>query len=399
MINKIISEKKQSLVSRIKRRQDLMRKWNLLEFSIDEVYNILENKILSIADFVKVNNDILTDFNIIYSQYLEDIKKLKIFSKDFIIFDIQEKKAIFTNIDNYNSIDYLSILNNKKEIFIEDGKTWFKFINYDENWEYSYLIIYLENQEYSLEELKKDLLYYYLFIILSLFLIYFVWFKLISYIFKPIESNINDMESFTHNAWHELNTPLTNISSSVQLLKEMWEYDEEIVNEIIWEVNKSSWLIDTLKNISNIDTMWEYKTLLVSNKIKEIIKSLENISENKKINININLLEDFELKVQENHFYSLFYNLISNSIKYNNINWNIKIIINKNTIIIEDNWVWIKKENLDKIFIRFYREQEHRNNEWLWLWLSIVNKIIEINNWDIDIKSEVWVWTTIKIKF
>jgi len=391
--NRISLDKEDLLSSAIYKKSIWFPHEDELWIEMINYYSHIKNIIKNISKFTEDTNYLT------YNHYLRNNEKYKIFTNNYIIFDINQKRLLFTNENTSLTIDYLKILKSKQEIFYINNSVWFKMFFYDKNWDYSYLVIYFEKEKYSFESLKKDLIIYYSFIFFSMFFIYLIGNKFINFIFKPIESNINDMESFTHNAWHELNTPLANISSSVQLLNEIWKYDQEIVNDIIWEVNKSSGLIDTLKNISNIDTIWEYKYITVSNEIKEIIKSLKSQIKNKEIDITLNIIEDFKIKIQLNHFYSLFYNLLSNSIKYNNLKWNIEIKINKKSIIIEDNWFWIKKENLDKIFLRFYREEEHRNNQGLGLGLSIVNKIIELNNWKIDIKSEVWVWTKIEITF
>jgi signal transduction histidine kinase len=95
----------------------------------------------------------------------------------------------------------------------------------------------------------------------------------------------------------------------------------------------------------------------------------------------------------------LFWNIISNSIFYNEWNNEIKIIIDKNNIIIEDKWIWINKEEIGKIFTRFYRNKNswlyYKN--WNWLWLVIVKKICDMFWWKIDIDSELKKWTKISI--
>jgi hypothetical protein len=36
---------------------------------------------------------------------------------------------------------------------------------------------------------------------------------------------------------------------------------------------------------------------------------------------------------------------------------------------------------------------------WIWVWLSLVEKIIEEHNWRIEIKSDIWQWFSFKIFF
>ena len=90
-----------------------------------------------------------------------------------------------------------------------------------------------------------------------------------------------------------------------------------------------------------------------------------------------------------------------NSIYYNNWNNELKIIVNKSLVEIIDKWIWIKQEDLEKIYNRFYRNTESwiYNKNWNWLWLSIVKKVCDIFNWEIKITSKVWIWSHFTINF
>jgi signal transduction histidine kinase len=67
-------------------------------------------------------------------------------------------------------------------------------------------------------------------------------------------------------------------------------------------------------------------------------------------------------------------------------------------IIIKDSWIWIYKRYIKKIFDKFYRVKKHRDRDWIGLWLSIVNKIVKINSWKINVKSIEWEWTEVILK-
>jgi signal transduction histidine kinase len=98
------------------------------------------------------------------------------------------------------------------------------------------------------------------------------------------------------------------------------------------------------------------------------------------------------LIIENNIYYldRLFWNLISNSIFYNNWNNTITITVYSNKVIIEDNWIWINKEDLKGIFSRFHRNNNSNlyNNEWSGLGLAIVKKIADSFGWTINIESE-----------
>jgi signal transduction histidine kinase len=68
-------------------------------------------------------------------------------------------------------------------------------------------------------------------------------------------------------------------------------------------------------------------------------------------------------------------------------------------LTIKDSWIWIKANEIEKIFDRFYKSDVSRNSQWFWIWLSLVKKIANIYKWKIDVESKEWKWTNFKIKF
>jgi signal transduction histidine kinase len=132
--------------------------------------------------------------------------------------------------------------------------------------------------------------------------------------------------------------------------------------------------------------------------IKDFSKEYIEIADTK--NIKIIIEEKNELIIENNTYYldRLFWNLISNAIFYNIWDNKIKIIIDKNSIEIIDSWIWIHENEINKIFSRFYRSQNSNlyDDQWNWLWMTIVKKICDKFGWQIDIKSELNKWTNIK---
>jgi signal transduction histidine kinase len=162
---------------------------------------------------------------------------------------------------------------------------------------------------------------------------------------------------------------------------------ENLINELLF-LNKNI----VSNNIEENIKVW---TL-----IKNIVSNLKVIQDKKWISVNIEIKKDF--KIFSNPFLldKLFWNLIKNALFYTE-KWSIKIIIDNKKVIIKDTWIWINKKDLENIWNRFYRAEKSRNNNfwWFWLWLSIVKKIIDENNWKINVKSEVWIWTEFIIEF
>ena len=67
--------------------------------------------------------------------------------------------------------------------------------------------------------------------------------------------------------------------------------------------------------------------------------------------------------------------------------------------MIEDSGIGIDREDIKKVFDRFFKSDKSRNSEWFGIWLSLVKKISEVYGWKVKVESEIWVWTKFFIKF
>ena len=97
-------------------------------------------------------------------------------------------------------------------------------------------------------------------------------------------------------------------------------------------------------------------------------------------------------------------NVLSNAVKYTQENGSIKIYVgfvyNDAYIKVIDNGAGIPKEDLGRVFERFYRVDKARSREMggTGLGLPIAKEIIEQNNGSIDIKSEYGKGTEVVIR-
>jgi signal transduction histidine kinase len=105
------------------------------------------------------------------------------------------------------------------------------------------------------------------------------------------------------------------------------------------------------------------------------------------------------LTINKQYFYILFSNLLWNAIKYSKKWAKIEISLNKNNFSIKDNWIWIKKHDIDKIFDRFYMSEQCRNVDGHGIWLSLVKKIADMYNFKIKVNSEIWKWTEFIVEY
>jgi len=340
------------------------------------VENIIKNKENYYSQIENENNTLqkillkTLENTIIY----ENNTKIVDFSKDINWIDI-ENIWFFDYKDKKILISTLTFQNNNYKIILNEINTnnYKKFL-----WIYMYFIIYS----------------------LPFFIIfYLLWYFIIWKYFKAINQSIEALEDFTSNVNHEMKTPISEIISTLSLAKEIKNYDEaieislnstlklnKILDSIIWIANLS----DLSYKKERINLIWE---------LNLIIKDFENELSLKKINIVFEAKPKiFIKKINKEHFYICVKNLLSNAIKYSNENSKIEIFFDNWILSITDYWIWIDKENLKNIFKRYFREN-YLEKQWLWIWLNLVKKITEINNWKIDIESKKNVYSKFSINF
>ena len=209
-------------------------------------------------------------------------------------------------------------------------------------------------------------------------------------------------QEFFANASHELKTPLTAISGYSELLtmgnatpKQVEKCSTEIQSNAI----RMKALIDEMLQLSKMDAQTnelEKEEISLRNLSEEIIKELRVIAN--KRNIEIKVEGDATIQGNSKELIMLIKNLVSNAIKYNKDNGYVKVSIKDSDkevkLIVKDNGIGISKENIDKVFERFYRVDEARSNtnkdeSSTGLGLAIVKQVVEDHKGKIELKSKI----------
>lgn len=214
---------------------------------------------------------------------------------------------------------------------------------------------------------------------------------------KESEQKKNDLIVYLA---HDLKTPLTSIIGYLSLLDEEKNLSTKQKNKFIKialeKSNKLEELINELFEITkyNSETLTIKKetinlTLLINQVIDEFYPILKD--QNKKINFPIE--KNFFIEADSIKMARVFNNLIKNAIAYSYDNSEINIDIKEEkdlNITISNKSKTIKKEQLDKLFDKFYRIDYSRNTKLggTGLGLAIAKEIIKLHNGTITAKSE-----------
>ena len=218
-------------------------------------------------------------------------------------------------------------------------------------------------------------------------------------------------KEFVADVSHELKTPITSIIGYADTLQD-GEYDEEttkkFLNVISQEGRRMSNLVSDLLTLSRYDTNKVQKEVTefdLGELAKKCQEKLRIEIEKKKQNVECYVTADVPpIKADKAGIERVILNVLSNAIKYTEEHGSIKIYVgfvyNDAYIKIIDNGIGIPKEDLGRIFERFYRVDKARTREMggTGLGLSIAKEIIEQNNGSIDIKSEYGKGTEVVIR-
>lgn len=209
---------------------------------------------------------------------------------------------------------------------------------------------------------------------------------------------------------HEISTPLTGISGIIEAIEDKIIPEEEIPKEIKTikeEILRLTKMIDDLRNYSYIESI-NFKLNFEKVNLKEEIEYAIEILKNKYKDKNIKLkteLKEIEITGDKKRIKEIFINIFDNAFKFSKENGTIYTKINKDknnvNIYIKDEGIGIDKEDLNKIFTKFYRGKnaELNKTKGVGLGLLITKELVEAHKGKIEIKSEKDYGTEVIISF
>lgn len=216
---------------------------------------------------------------------------------------------------------------------------------------------------------------------------------------------------FSANVSHELKSPLTSISGYAELIKNGMVKDEDIkkFSGIIFdEAGQMLRLIENIILISKLDEKPELKCeeeVSIKETIDDVLKLYKGKIDAKNLSVECHIEEGLKKNVPLGMLSELYRNLISNAIKYNKDGGKIIISAEKrgDNIIskITDTGIGLEKDEIPRIFERFYMVDKgrNRNTNSTGLGLAIVKHIVEDMGGTIDVISALGEGTTFKIIF
>ncbi|MBN1860438.1 MAG: PAS domain S-box protein [Candidatus Thermoplasmatota archaeon] len=206
---------------------------------------------------------------------------------------------------------------------------------------------------------------------------------------------------FMNIAAHELRSPVTPIKGYLDLIIHDNESNEKIKNWAKISLRNAERLLKLVNDILDVarldsDTMrFDMEKIDPAEFLNEIVEDMRPAIMNKKLEFHVNIQTQLPHIIgDKNRLSQVMKNLIGNALKFTDCGY-IGVEAEKNNnyiqIAVVDTGIGISKDELKKIFTKFYQAYtgEDRNNEGTGLGLFISKEIIKKHNGSIWVESEV----------
>ncbi|EAH4438843.1 TPA: sensor histidine kinase [Listeria innocua] len=226
---------------------------------------------------------------------------------------------------------------------------------------------------------------------------------------SELEKSEAARQEFVANVSHELQSPLTSMQGFARLLgsgtlteKEQKEY----LTVLSEETTRLSSLTKQLLTLASLDQESELRKkepVQLAEQWRQLIQMTEWSWREKELTINLELA-DINYSGDAELLYQVWSNLLNNAIKYTPESGDIQVrLYEETTSVFVEVWnsgAGISKEDMAKIFDRFYKASQSRTREEgsSGLGLSICKKIITLHHGEISVESNTEKGTTFIVR-
>ena len=217
---------------------------------------------------------------------------------------------------------------------------------------------------------------------------------------------------FVANVSHELRTPLSILRGYIETLLDNPETSREELSQILGVMERHSKRLDllaqdllTLAQLESAKPNLQLANVDLSNLLDEAIRDWEKKFATKQINVIVHVPLDLPtIRADRQRLQEALYNLLDNAVKYSREHGEIILTIRQGdegiVLSVSDNGIGIGKEDLPRIFERFYRADKARttkNIHGTGLGLAIVKHVALLHGGYVDAESELGKGTTIRV--
>lgn len=215
--------------------------------------------------------------------------------------------------------------------------------------------------------------------------------------FARLEESFQRLSDFSSDLAHELRTPVSNLLTQTQVTlsqtRATEEY-EEILASNAEELERLSRMVSDmlfLAKAENQQLIPNPTRLILAKEVSDLFEFYEILAEEK--SITLSLLGNAIVNGDKLMLRRAISNLLSNALRYTQENGHISVNIsheNETTLTVKNTGSYIPKEQLNKLFERFYRTDDarQRTSEGTGLGLAITKSIITTHGGKISASSD-----------
>jgi len=305
------------------------------------------------------------------------------------IYDSDKKKIFSTLQSQIVKLDDVIYLKNDKIHFIKEPESYYLGSKY--------VVIEIPDDNIWFENIKyKMIISFFCAFLFMIFIGYFI-----SKLFlKPMRDALHLLDRFIKDTTHELNTPVTAIITNIETIDKSLLDDKTLrkINRIEIGAKTISNIYEDLTFVTlNNQIISNNENINLSNILRQRVDFFLSIANMKKIRFETNIKDNVFIFCDVKKISKLIDNLLSNAIKYNKNSGFIKVILAKNSMIIEDSGKGMSSENLENLFDRYQRFDKSVGG--FGIGLNIVSLIAKEYDFKIDVTSQLGVGTKVKVRW
>lgn len=218
--------------------------------------------------------------------------------------------------------------------------------------------------------------------------------------FKRLDEAFLLQRKFLSDASHELRTPVSIIKSYCDItLKRERSAEEyrETVEVVDATVTRMASLVEKILDVARLESggmSLKRESLDITQVVKSVYKLISPVARENGVAMTLHGAEEsITLCGDEDSLSELFMNLMDNAVKYNQRGGVVEITCTESNgwieVSVADTGIGIPKEELEKIFSRFYRIDTSRSEiAGAGLGLNIVKAIAEVHGGRLEVESE-----------
>jgi two-component system phosphate regulon sensor histidine kinase PhoR len=216
---------------------------------------------------------------------------------------------------------------------------------------------------------------------------------------------------FVANVSHELRTPLSIVRGYIETLLDNPKTPDRELSRILRVMERHSkrlgLLVDdllTLAQLESRNTTLQFSDVQLAELFASVVRDWGKQLAKKRLKVAVDLSPEAQtIRADETRLHEVLYNLLDNAVKYSREDGEIRLQAAQHdheiVFSVTDNGIGISKDDLPRIFERFYRADKARSRELggTGLGLAIVKHIAQLHGGRVEAESELGHGTTVRV--